>query len=177
MGFGLCERRERGIGRPVHSIVCKSSLERIDNQLFHLHERIRHPLRLLFIGISQPFAQDGGNDLPGQAEPVFQPAAGTFFAAFCQSIPVMVDLLLDGTANLKGDGFVEMEMWTYSARSDLVQAPIGVSLPRSAPQFSRGGRPRRPPGYGRRRFPFASLRFAPGPPGSDGQPPPPPQSR
>jgi len=57
------------------------------------------------------FGQARGNDLPGEAELILEPAALDLGATDGELRPVVVDLLLVVTAHDEGDGFGELECW------------------------------------------------------------------
>ena len=71
-----------------------------------------------------------GNDLPGEAEPVLQPAALAFLAASGdEGVPVLVDFLLVTALHEEGDGFGESEFrpaiepmnsWPHSRKLDVI---------------------------------------------------------
>ena len=70
------------------------ALQLVDLDLPHLHHRRHDALRLLVVRVVQQPRQGRRDDLPGEAEAVFQPAARAFLAALGQRRPVAVDLLL-----------------------------------------------------------------------------------
>src|SRR5262249_44492129 len=53
--------------------------------------------------------QCSGQDLPGEAELVLQPAAAAFRSAFCQLAPEVIDVLLRVAQNLERDRLGELE--------------------------------------------------------------------
>src|SRR5207249_1248308 len=72
--------------------------------LLHLKHRLHDPRRFLRILIAQQLAEYGGNDLPGEAELVLEPAALVDSAARRELVPQFVDLLLVLAAHEQGDG-------------------------------------------------------------------------
>src|SRR3954468_22126952 len=84
-------------------------LQGADVELRHAHQGGQDALRPA--GVGQELRQDGGDDLPRQAEAVLEPAAllGRGVAAGPELLPVAVDLVLRGARDLERDGLVELE--------------------------------------------------------------------
>ena len=59
--------------------------------LVHLQHDIHDPREFLIILILQHLAQDRGDDLPGHPELVFELAAESFFSAFGELAPYLLD--------------------------------------------------------------------------------------
>src|SRR5215510_2202405 len=88
------------------------SLDRSDVDLLHAHHRRKCALRFIAPG-SQCLGQHAWRDLPGDAPPVFAPAALTLLAAIANNgIPIAVGLLLIVGGDLEGEGFVVLERGT-----------------------------------------------------------------
>src|SRR4051794_19490073 len=64
----------------------------------------------LGIGIREELLHPLGRDLPGEPVLVLEPAARAFLAAFGELRPVVVDFVLVLTADLEGNGLVELEL-------------------------------------------------------------------
>jgi hypothetical protein len=74
-------------------------------ELLHLHEGRRDALTGAVVAPSHDLFKDGGNDLPGDAEAILQPAAlARLAAASDQAVPVVVDFCLGIAMDLEGDG-------------------------------------------------------------------------
>src|SRR2546428_11608917 len=69
-------------------------LQLVDLHLVHLQHGFHHAIRLLRVLVLQELAQDGGHDLPGEAELVLEPAAPVGLSALGKLAPEVVDLLL-----------------------------------------------------------------------------------
>src|ERR1700722_17292457 len=74
-----------------------------DVELGHLHHGLHGP------GVLEQGGELGGYDLPGEAEPVLEPAALALAAAGGGFGPVGIDLLLGVAADDEGDGLGELE--------------------------------------------------------------------
>ena len=123
----VCPRTER------HAIVVVDSepdtagsragvgaLQRGDVDLLHPHERLRHTAGPLRIGVAHQIDQRVGGGLPGQAEPVLEPAArGRLAAGREKSGPDGVDLLLRLARDKQRDRRGELE----------VRPPVGAMNP------------------------------------------------
>ena len=71
---------------------------------------VHDSLGFLRVFVLHEFAQDGGNDLPGEAEFVFQPAALDFLTADGEFLPIVIDFLLRLAIDDEGEGFGELEV-------------------------------------------------------------------
>ncbi len=91
----------------------------LDVDLVHLHHGLHHARRLAGIRAAQQLAQYAGNDLPGQAVFVLQPAAAAFLAAGGKLVPQFVDFLLALAIDKQRDGGREAVMRTapFSAKN------------------------------------------------------------
>ena len=102
-------------------------------ELLHLHEGLHHARGFGAVRVRQHLRDRGGKHLPGQAELVLEPAAGTFLAALLgQRGPVIVELLLGLAGNLEGDRFVELELRGSRHVPDAALASAVVLRPESA---------------------------------------------
>jgi hypothetical protein len=82
----------------------RCSFEFGDVDFFHSH----HGLHGFWV-FDDELGQAGGDDLPSDAELVFEPAALDLFAAFGEFGPVVVDFLLSVAADDEGDGLGEFK--------------------------------------------------------------------
>src|SRR5438105_3964572 len=79
-------------------------------QFWSLQHGLHDALCLCKIFITKQFHQDIGNDLPRQAEFIFQPATLALFTSGRKLLPIFIDLLLRLAMDYKRDGFVEFEL-------------------------------------------------------------------
>ena len=86
-------------------------------------------------------SQPAGHDLPGQAELVLQPAALAVLAAVAELVPVVVDLVLVGAADLERDRLVEGEL--RAAVDDGERLPVELEAHGEHRAGRSPGRPRR----------------------------------
>src|SRR6516225_7389788 len=85
------------------------SLDCSDVDLLHAHHRLKRALRFTAAG-SQRLGQHARCDLPGDAPPVFAPAALALLATVAHNgIPIAVGFLLIVGGDLKGEGLVVLE--------------------------------------------------------------------
>src|SRR5215510_6544134 len=87
-------------------------------ELLHLQKRVGDALGFFGVRIRHHFSERGGDDLPGNAEFILQPAAGLFAAFLGQSVPEVVDLFLGVAINLEGHGLAELELWPAIERHE-----------------------------------------------------------
>jgi len=82
-----------------------------DIELFHAHHGLERALGGCGSWVVEQGGQHPGDDLPGEAELIFDPAAllGAGIAADGEFFPVVIDLLLIFALDLEGDGFAEFE--------------------------------------------------------------------
>ena len=86
-----------------------------DVELFHLEHGANGP------GMFEEIGKARGNDLPGEAKLVFEPAALALAAAFGgEPGPVVIDFLLGVATHDEGDGFVEFEQRAAVERGELL---------------------------------------------------------
>ena len=83
-------------------------LQVVNHDLVHLHHSLHDRTRFDRVGITHQFAEGFGDDLPGQAELIFEPAAAAFGAAFGKLFPQFVDFGLRVAADEERDGFIEL---------------------------------------------------------------------
>jgi len=78
--------------RPVLSLLALTSfLQSLDLDLAHLKYGLHHALRLRVVLIIQHVAEHRRNDLPGNAELIFEPAASSFLAVRSEPFPMVID--------------------------------------------------------------------------------------
>src|SRR5437660_11808739 len=85
-------------------------LQGVDVELLHPQHRLHGRVGLLRILVSQHLAQGGGNDLPGQAVLVLEPAAWVFSTGRRQLRPERIDFLLRLTVDEQGYRLRELEL-------------------------------------------------------------------
>src|SRR5215471_5847425 len=85
-----------------------SRLNRRNVDLLHLEHRFHDAARLRCVRGLDEFDQAVRDHLPGNPEPVLEPAAGLFAAASREAVPVMVDLALGLAGNLERHRFGEL---------------------------------------------------------------------
>ena len=98
----------RGRGLPLSG---KCALQAFDVELLHLQHGLKGPLGFCGVGIGEQLRQDLGDNLPGEAKLVLQPAAllRLRIAALGQPLPVVIHFILRRALNLERDGLVELE--------------------------------------------------------------------
>src|SRR5207248_9404578 len=94
MSTPLCLRSRSRPGRFCLLPPLVRLAEWLHLDLPHLHHRPHDALRLLRIGIADQLLQQRGDDLPGDAVLVLEPAARAFLASFGPLLPQLVDLSL-----------------------------------------------------------------------------------
>ena len=109
-------------------------LQRGDVELLHLQEGGHDAARFFRVAIQHHVQQRERNDLPRQAEFIFQPAAGAFLPVFAQRIPIIVDLVLRIAIDLERDRLVELEMRAAIERDE----GLSVELERNGHHRARG---------------------------------------
>jgi hypothetical protein len=87
-------------------------LELGDIDLVHLQHGLHGAFGFFGILVAQEFTEGGGDDLPGEAEFIFHPAAAFFFAAGGELVPQFVDFRLGLAVDKEGDGGRERELRT-----------------------------------------------------------------
>src|SRR5258707_5209715 len=87
-GFFLTTRSGSGFG------FARRLLEFFDIDLGHLQHGLHGAFRSLRILVAQQLAENGGDDLPGEAELVLQPAAAIRAATGGEFLPKFVHFLL-----------------------------------------------------------------------------------
>lgn len=90
--------------------MVSSALQALNIDLVHLQHGLHDAAGFGAIRIAQKFAQRGGDDLPGDAELVAQPAAAAFLAAGGELFPQLVNLGLGVAVHKKGYGGSEAEL-------------------------------------------------------------------
>jgi hypothetical protein len=86
-------------------------LQDLHVDLPHLEHRVQRALAARRVRVAQEFAHPVRDDLPAEAEPVLQPAAGSRLAAVgSQRVPEAVDLLLVLAVDRERDGLGEREL-------------------------------------------------------------------
>src|ERR1700694_268930 len=84
------------------------ALQRSDVELAHLQQRFHHFCRVPGFGVTHHLPQRRGDNLPGNAEPIFEPAARSFLsAALSQPLPNLIELVLRLTGGDEGERFGE----------------------------------------------------------------------
>ena|ERR1700686_1066196 len=71
-----------------------SSLETSDVKFVHLQHGFHHALGAGGIGIGQHLAESFWDDLPGEAEPIGEPATAAGLSAVAELAPQVIDFLL-----------------------------------------------------------------------------------
>ena len=96
----------------------RSALQGGKIQFFHFHHR-PHSL-----GIFDQVREARGNDLPGETEFVFQPAALALGAANEEFRPIVVYIVLRVAANDERNGFVKFENGSTVQRGELLPVEL-----------------------------------------------------
>ena len=78
----------------------------------HLKHGLHGALGFFGIFVAESFAESGGDDLPGEAEFVFEPAASAGFSAGGKFFPEVVDFRLRFAVDEEGYGFGEGKLGT-----------------------------------------------------------------
>ena len=89
----------------------RGAFQLADVELLHLHHGLKGSLGFFGIGVVEQLRQDLGDNLPGEAKLILQPAAllRLRIAALGQPLPLVIHFLLSRALNLKRDGLVELE--------------------------------------------------------------------
>src|SRR3954449_430002 len=97
----------------VRSASVRRSLQLRAVELLHLEHRLHHALHLRRVRVGHELVEQLGNDLPRQAEAVFQPPALALLAtALDEAVPEVVDLGLVLTEDLERDRLIQRELRT-----------------------------------------------------------------
>src|SRR2546425_874229 len=113
--------------RPVNRLsTVVGPLQLLDLDLLHLEHGLHDPLGLRAIRIIQHFAENGGVHLPRQAEFVLEPAAGSFFSAGREFLPVVIDFALGLAVDGERDRLGELEVRAAIQRDESL--PIELEL-------------------------------------------------
>src|SRR6185437_6889257 len=102
----LCSARPPFSGEEISSVIGRLELGEVE--LLHRHHRLGHLLDALGVARSHQLAEFQRHDLPRQPELVLEPAAGAFFAALGQRIPVVIDFSLGAAADGQRHRFAEL---------------------------------------------------------------------